>query len=389
MNFDEPIERRGTHCAKWDAMEQLYGVSNQDGLSMWVADMDFRSPKPVQDALASMLETGVYGYFGDQSDYLNSIQGWMKQRHDWSIEQDWILSVQGLVNGTALCVDVFSDPGDHVVLFTPVYHAFAKVLKAANRNITECPLIKVDGKYQMDFASYDALMTGREKIVILCSPHNPGGRVWNKTELEELADFARRHDLLIVSDEIHHDLIYAGHKHIPMAHIDGISDRLIMMTAASKTFNIAGAHLGNIIVEDDKLRDAIDARNKALGLSPNLFGYQLTTAAYSPESVDWLVELIAYLEGNRRIFDAGINAIPGIHSMPLESTYLSWVDFTDTGMPPAQILERVEQQAKIAANHGETFGTGGQNHLRFNIAAPRSMVAQAVERIQSAFSDLQ
>lgn len=389
MIFDELIDRRGTHCAKWDAMEQLFGVSNNDGLSMWVADMDFKSPQPVQDALGQMLKKGVYGYFGDPADYLSSIQWWMKERHNWSIEQDWILSVQGLVNGTALCVDVFSDPGDHVVLFTPVYHAFAKVLKAANRNITECPLNNVDGRYEMDFDHYDTLMTGKEKILILCSPHNPGGRVWTKSELQELAAFGKRHDLIIISDEIHHDLVFEGHKHIPMTQIEGIADRLIMMTAASKTFNIAGAHLGNIIVEDKGLRKRIDDRNKSLGLSPNLFGYHLTTAAYSPQSVDWLKQLITYLDGNRKIFDDGMNAIPGINSMKLESTYLSWVDFSNTGMAPQEINKRIERSAKIAANHGDTFGLGGEGNMRFNIATPRSRVIEAVERIQSAFSDLQ
>ncbi|MEC8795158.1 MAG: aminotransferase class I/II-fold pyridoxal phosphate-dependent enzyme, partial [Pseudomonadota bacterium] len=209
-------------------------------------------------------------------------------------------------------------------------------------------------------------------------------------ELKQIADFCVRHDLILVSDEIHHDLVFAGTKHIPMTlAAPEIMDRLVMMTATTKTFNIAGSHIGNVIIPDDKLRATFGARMGALGLSPNSFGLFMATAAYSPGGAEWLDALIPYLDRNRQTFDAGIAEIPGLRSMPLQATYLSWVDFTDTGMAPAEFKKRVEHGARIAANHGDSFGKGGEDFLRFNIAMPHSQIEEAVQRLQEAFSDLQ
>jgi cystathionine beta-lyase len=336
-----------------------------------------------------MQDHGVYGYFGDDSKYLAAIQWWMKNRHNWDVEADHIFTTHGLVNGTAMCVDAFTKPGDGVVLFTPVYHAFAKIINAAGRKVVECELTNTAGRYEMDFAAYDAQMTGAEKMLILCSPHNPGGRVWTRDELQGVADFARRHDLVLVSDEIHHDLVMPGATHVPMVHIDGIADRLVMMTATTKTFNIAGSHSGNVIIADPALRAKFGARMMAMGLSPNSFGLFMATAAYSPDGAAWVDELTTYLDGNRQLFDAAVNAIPGLKSMPLEATYLAWVDFEDTGMDRDEFTRRVQQDARIAVNHGPTFGSGGDNFLRFNIATPRAQVQEACDRLAEAFKDLQ
>lgn len=389
MSFDDIIDRRGTHCVKWDGMEGLYGVSPEEGIAMWVADMDFRPPQVVQDALQNMLDHGIYGYFGDDSKYRAAIGWWMKERHGWEIQPEWIFTTHGLVNGTSMCLDAFTKEGDGVVLFTPVYHAFAKVIRASNRDLVECEMALVDGAYALDIEAWDAQMKGHETMLVFCSPHNPSGRVWTRAELEAVADFAKRHDLVIVSDEIHHDLLMPGQTHIPMALIEGIADRLVMMTATTKTFNIAGSHSGNVIIPDEGLRKKFGARMMALGLSPNSFGLFMATAAYSPEGAAWVDELRAYLAENARIFDEGINAIPGLQSMPLQSTYLAWVDFSGTGMSRDEFTNRVEQGAKIAANHGPTFGKGGDSFLRFNIAAPRAVIEDAVARMQKAFVDLQ
>ena len=390
MSFDEVINRYGTHSVKWDMMEKLYGVPAEDGLAMWVADMDFRPPQCVTDAVKGMTDHGIYGYYGDESGYRSAICWWMKERHSWDVDPSHIFTTHGLVNGTAMCVDAYTAPGDGVVLFTPVYHAFARVISAAGRDVVECKLNNNDGRYEMDFAAYDAQMTGNEKMVILCSPHNPGGRVWSREELQGVADFAKRHDLVLVSDEIHHDLVFPGNTHIPMTLVDdSIMDRLVMMTATTKTFNIAGSHSGNVIIPDDALRAKFAGRMAALGLSPNSFGLFMAEAAYSPEGAAWVDDLVQYLDGNRKLLDASINAIPGLKSMNLEATYLSWVDFEDTGMPKSEFIDRVQKNARIAPNHGETFGTGGEMFLRFNIATPRSLVEQACERLTEAFSDLQ
>lgn len=389
MSFDTPINRRGTHSVKWDMMEQIYGVDAEDGIAMWVADMEFQPPACVQNAVKGMHDHGVYGYYGDEASYLASIQWWMDTRHGWKIDPSWIFTTHGLVNGTAMCVDAFTTQGDGIVLFTPVYHAFAKVINAAGRKVVECQLTNDNGRYEFDFDAYDAQMTGEERMVILCSPHNPGGRVWSRGELQAVAAFAKRHDLILVSDEIHHDLTFPGNKHIPMAHIEGIEDRLVTMTATTKTFNIAGSHSGNVIIEDPDLRGAFGARMAALGMSPNSFGLFMAEAAYSPEGAAWVDDLRTYLDGNRKLFDAGVNAIPGLASMPLEATYLAWVDFSGTGMSRDEFTDRVQSDAKIAVNHGPTFGTGGDNFLRFNIAAPRAQVQEAVDRLAKAFGDLQ
>lgn len=388
-DFDRIIDRVGTHSAKWDKMEAIYGVSPKDGIPMWVADMDFAAAPPIQKALEDMRSIGVYGYYGDDASYLDAIRWWMSERHGWDVDPNAIFTVHGLVNGTALCVDTFTDPGDGVILMTPVYHAFHRVIRAAGREVVECPLARNDGRYEMDFDAWDAQMTGREKMLVLCSPHNPGGRVWTRAELEGVAAFAKRHDLILVSDEIHHDLVFPGTKHTPMALIDGIADRLVMMTATTKTFNIAGTHSGNVIIHDPDLRKRFAAKMSGLGISPNSFGLMMAEAAYSPEGAAWVDALVDYLDGNRRILDEGLNAIPGLKSMPMEATYLAWVDFEGTGMEPTDYLRRVEQDAKIAVNHGISFGKGGERFLRFNFATPRPLVEQAVERMKDAFSDLQ
>jgi cystathionine beta-lyase len=313
----------------------------------------------------------------------------MAERHGWTVDPAAIFTTHGLVNGTALCVDAFTKPGDGVVLFTPVYHAFARVIKAAGRTVVECEMVNDAGRYALDFDAWDAQMTGRETMLVFCSPHNPGGRVWTRAELEGVAAFARRHDLILVSDEIHHDLVFPGTTHIPMALIKGIADRLVMMTATTKTFNIAGSHTGNVIIHDAALRTRFADRMAALGMSANSFGLVMAEAAYSPAGAAWVDELVNYLDGNRTLFDDGINAIPGLASMPLDSTYLAWVDFSGTGMPREDFTRRVEQDARIAANHGPSFGKGGESFLRFNLATPRARVVEAVERLQAAFADLQ
>lgn len=388
-NFDEIIDRRGTGCAKWDAMEKLYGVSPDEGLAMWVADMDFRPPQCVLDRGRALLDMGVYGYTTGDGGLYDAVSWWMGERHGWTVAPEAMFTTTGIVNAVALCLETFTAPGDGIVLFTPVYHAFAKTILGADRKVVECQMPLVDGIYTMDFDAWDAQMTGSEKMIILCSPHNPGGRVWTREELEGIAAFAKRHDMLLVSDEIHHDLIMPGQKHIPMALIEECKDRLITLAAPSKTFNLAGLHTGCVIIEDDDLRARFAKRKEALRVSSNLFGVEFATAAYSPDGAAWVDALTSYLEGNRKVFDDGINAIPGVTSMPLQATYLSWVDFAGTGMTLDEIKDRVYGTAKIAANEGPAFGTGGESFIRFNIGMPRAKIEEAVERMANAFADLQ
>ncbi|MEM1130347.1 MAG: PatB family C-S lyase [Pseudomonadota bacterium] len=390
MDFDTLIDRRGTHCAKWDRMHELYGVSPEDGIAMWVADTDFRPPQAVLDAVARLHEHGVFGYFADDASYRAAISWWMKTRHKWEVAPQAILSTHGLVNAVSLALAAYSEPGDGVILHTPVYHAFARVIAASGRRVVECEMPVVAGRYRLDPTAWEAQLTGNERILILCSPHNPGGMVWSAEELRAVADFARAHDLILISDEVHHDLVYDNKTHIPtqIAAPDSV-DRLVVLTAASKTFNIAGADVGNAIIPDPALRKRFQAQLKVFAISPSLFVPPMVEAAYSPEGAVWVDELVGYLDGNRRLFDEAVNAIPGLYSMPLEATYLSWVDFDGTGMTREEFTRRVEQDACIAVNHGPTFGQGGDSWLRFNIATPRARVQEAVERLAGAFADLQ
>ncbi|MEM7241636.1 MAG: MalY/PatB family protein [Pseudomonadota bacterium] len=388
MNFDKIIDRVGTHSAKWDMLPSLYGLNPAEAISMWVADMDFEPPQDVTRAVRNMADHGVYGYYADPSSCNAAISGWMDRRHGWSVDPNHIFYTHGLVNAVGLCLCAYSKPGDGIVIFTPVYHAFARTIKAADRTVVECPLVQNNGRYEMDFDAYDAMMTGAEKVLILCSPHNPGGRVWTAAELQGLAAFAKRHDLLILSDDIHHD-ITLGTKYVPIENAaPDCVDRLVMLTAASKTFNIAGTHTGNVIIKDDKLRQTFSTTMQATGISPNSFGMAMVEAAYAHGDT-WVDGLCAYIAENARIFDEGIAAVPGLKSMPLEATYLAWVDFADTGMTAEEYRNRVVKTAKIAPNYGETFGTGGETFLRFNLGTQRARVVEAVERLQDAFADLQ
>lgn len=388
MNFDKKINRLNTHSNKWDMMEELYGVNPENGTPMWVADMDFEPPIEVNNALSLMSKQGVYGYYGDDKSYRKSIAGWMKRRHNWDVNPSHIFSTHGLVNGTALCIHSFTNVGDGIVLFTPVYHAFSRVIKAAERSVIECELVNNKGRYEMDFDKYDSQMDGSAKMVILCSPHNPGGRIWSIEELNQVALFAEKHNLILLSDEIHHDITFTpNHTVMPNA-VPEISERLIMMTAATKTFNIAGCHTGNIIISDEKLRSQFSTTMKATGTSPNSFGLYMAEAAYTYGDI-WVDELCKYLNENRLILDACISKIPGVRSMELEATYLSWVDFSDTGMSKIDFTDRVQKQAQIAASHGDTFGSGGKTFLRFNFATQRHELNKAMERLENAFSDLQ
>ena len=387
MNFDEIIERRGTHCMKWDMMEPIYGIPADTGIPMWVADMDFRPPEIARQAVKQMLDQGIFGYFGDELAYRNAITWWMKNRHGWEIEPDWIFTTHGLVNGTALCIDTFTDIGDGVVLFTPVYHAFSRIIQSANRCVVECPLELNDNHYDFNFDHYNTIMTGNEKMAILCSPHNPGGRVWSNKELLNVLEFCERHNLILVSDEIHHDLIMPGHSHkvMPLAAPDSLS-RLVMMTATTKTFNLAGAHIGNVIISDNQLRKNFSRRIQALGISPNSFGIFLVAAVYSQFGADWVDLLVKYIDKNRKLFDQRIQEIPGLSSMPLEATYLAWVSFENTRLPDHEIRHRIQNVAQIAVNHGQTFGTGGKGFYRFNLATPTAIMNTAIDRLHAAFA---
>lgn len=390
FHFNDPIDRRGTNSTKWDMMESLYGVSPVDGLAMWTADSDYPTAPCVLEAVRAAADHGVFGYVPIHDDYLSAIQWWMRTRHNWDIEKDWILTTQGLGNAIALCIDVWTNPGARIVTFNPVYLEFQSKIEKAGREVVQCPLKREGDNYVLDLDDAQSRLDGTEQMLLWCSPQNPSGRVWTPGELRAVAEFARRNDLILVSDEIHHDLVYAGNTFVPM-HVAApdIINRLIVLTSASKTFNIAGQRTGNMIIPEPRLRGQMAKRLSSLDYKPGSLALAMITAAYSPQGALWADAQIDHLDGNRQLFDSAIAQIPGVTSIPLEATYLAWVDFEDTGMSHAEVINRVQKNARIAPSNGPTFGLGGENFLRFNLATQKQQVEEACTRLLDAFSDLQ
>ena len=389
FNFDAVINRVGTQSSKWDTMQAKYGVSPETGIAMWVADMDFTPPPAVNDVVRDAAIHGVHGYFGDDADYRKALTSWMQRRHDWHVQPDWIMNAHGLCNAIGICLQALSSAGDGVIIFSPVYHAFARIIKANGRQVLESPLVVRGGRYHMDLEQLEVQLTGNEKILLFCSPHNPGGRVWDKQELTALAAFCDKHDLLLISDEVHNDLVFAPAKHTVLARaVPDIRQRLVTLVATTKTFNLAGTMIGSMVTADDHLRQKISSVAAAYGTSFNRLGMMMTETAWRTGDA-WLDALLPYLAENRRIFEEGVNQIAGVKAMSLDATYLCWVDFSDTGMDRAEFIRRVQNDAEIAANDGASFGHGGESFLRFNIACRRALVDEAVTRLHRAFDDLQ
>lgn len=389
MNFDEIMDRHGTNSTKWDNMQAYGGVSPGDGIAMWIADMDFRAPDFLQEAVQGLMDKANYGYFATDAGAHEAAAWWMKTRHGWDVDPAHMTSTLGLGHAIALILETYTDPGDEIIIFTPVYHEFTIKIEAAGRVVHESPLVIEDGVYHMDFGALEAGLTGRETAILISSPHNPAGRIWTAEELRRLADFCDRHDLLMIADEIHHDLVYPGQHFTPyLVAAPGAAGRTLALTAASKTFNIAGARHAAVTIDDPDLRMQLRRALHVHQTQPNLLGVELTRAAYCPRGAAWVDDLVRYIDGNHRLFLDGMAQIPGVTPMPMQSTYLTWVDFAGTGMGIEEVLRRVRQEARIVPSAGG-FGTGDETFLRFNIGTPRARVADAIDRLRAAFSDLQ
>jgi cystathionine beta-lyase len=296
----------------------------------------------------------------------------------------------GIVSGLGLVLQAVSSPGDEVVVFPPAYHAFRRIILANERRILDAQLVESDGRYCMDLAALRAKLTPATKVVFFCSPHNPGGTVWPVADIRALAALCAERDLILVSDEIHCDLVFDGAKHTPtIVAAPEIADRLITCVAATKTFNLAGAHVGACVISNAALKRRLDARIAANGLgSYNRFGMIATEAAWRTGDA-WLDALLPYLAASRDLFDARIEAAaPGARSMRLAATYLAWVDFSTTGLPPEEVAARVKERARIFASPGSQFGPGGETWLRLNFAMPRPLLEEALGRLEEAFKDL-
>jgi cystathionine beta-lyase len=390
FDFDRVIERRNTHAAKWDNIARLSGIEAPDAIAMWVADMDFAAPPGVTAALTAEIERATHGYYADTGSWAAALADWMARRHGLQVDPGWVSPTPGIVSGLGLILQAVSEPGDEVVVFPPAYHAFRKIILANERRILDAQLVETGARYAMDLDALRGKLTPRTKAVFLCSPHNPGGTVWSAQELRALAHLCAERDLILVSDEIHCDLVFNGARHTPtLTAAPDVADRLITCVAATKTFNLAGAHRGACIVTNPQLKRRLDARIQASGLgSYNGFGMIATEAAWRTGEA-WLDALLPYLARSRDLFHAGIEAgVPGARAMPLPATYLAWVDFSATGLSPQEVDARVKNRARIFASPGAQFGPGGDTWLRFNFATPRPILEQALARLTDAFADL-
>ena len=390
FDFDRVIDRRGTHATKWDMTARLSGIQASDAIPMWVADMDFAAPPSVTAALVAEVSRAVHGYYADTGSWAIALADWMARRHGLSVNPEWVSPTPGVVSGLGLILQAVSEPGDEVVVFPPAYHAFRRIITANERRILDAQLVERQGRYFMDLDALRAKLTPRTKVVFFCSPHNPGGTVWSADEIRALATLCSERDLILVSDEIHCDLLLGGAKHTPtISAAPEIKDRLITCVAATKTFNLAGAHVGACVTSNAALKRRLDARIAASGLgSYNGFGMIATEAAWRSGDA-WLDALLPYLLGSRDLFDARIEAAaPGARSMRLDATYLAWVDFSGTGMTPEEVAARVSDRARIFASPGTQFGPGGESWLRFNFATSRPILEEALGRLDDAFREL-
>ncbi len=393
FDFDTPLALRGTHSQKWDSLSVLDDTGipgdGEDVIPMWVADMDFAAAPAIRATLEAENARGYFGYFGVPGPVADAVSAWTGRKHGWHPDPAHIRFTRGVIGGLMYAIEAVSAPGDGVIVFSPVYHAFHRVIKAMGREEFESPLSLVDGRYEMDLDALEAALTGREKVLILCSPHNPGGRVWSPGEIRAVAALCARHGILLVSDEIHMDLCFPGTTFHPAATAaPEAQGNLVVLSAASKGFNIAGMETGYAVIPDERLRRAFDLAAGRLGGGPNRFGMLVTRAAFT-ECDAWSDAARAYIAGNFAIWRDRIGALPGISVMDMAATYLSWVDFAGTGMERPEVRRRLAHDARVAASPGTQFGLGGESFNRFNIAMPRPLLLEAIGRIEAAFADLQ
>lgn len=378
------MERRGTNCEKWDYLEEEFGKS--DLLALWVADMDFPAPPEVLKALHNKIDEGALGYPITPDSLLEAVTGWQKKRHGWEIGKESVTWAPGVVAGLAFSLMAFTKPGDGVIIQTPVYPPFYAIINDAGRRIVKNPLKRENGRFAMDLEGLEKLVTPTCRTLILCSPHNPVARVWTREELEALAEIAKRKDILVISDEIHQDLVFSDAKHICIASLsDEMSSRTVTFVAPSKTFNIAGMKASVALIPDEKLRFRYQSVLDRFHLgSLSILGLTATETAYA-KCAEWLDELMAYLEENREMTEKFVKErLPHAKMDHPEGTYIFWIDFRGYGFNSETLMDFLVNEAKVALNNGLNFGTEGEGFARINIGTNRAQLKEALERIAVA-----
>lgn len=387
-DFNQIIDRRQTASVKWDFNQRIFG--REDILPLWVADMDFQAPQAVVEALVNRAKHGIYGYSDSMDGYYEALIDWMLKRHDWLIERDWITFSPGIVPALNELVRSLTKQGDKVLLQSPVYPPFFQAIRNHGREVVNSQLRLENGRYRMDFADLEEKFVSGVKMMILCNPHNPVGRVWERDELNQLGELCLAHDVIVISDEIHGDLIYEGHRHIPFATLSSdLALQSIICTAPSKTFNLAGLQTSNLIIPNAKYRQAFCASMNLTGIHhPNVFGITALEAAYR-HGWEWLNQLMYYLGENVEYLTSFLaQELPQITATQPEGTYLIWLDFRELGMQPRDLQKFLVHKAGVGLNAGYIFGSGGEGFARLNIGCSRSVVEEGLKRIKTAVKAL-
>jgi cystathionine beta-lyase len=385
IDFDRVIPRDGSQSVKHDGREAYFGT--QDVVPMWVADMDFAAPEAVTQALMERAAHPIYGYTRCPDSLLDALIQWMTKRHGWAIQREWILLSPGVVSSLHAAVMAFAQPGEGVIVQPPVYFPFFSSVTVTGRRLIENPLHLENGHYAMDFEHLERCAADGARLLLLCSPHNPVGRVWRQEELAEVLRIARRHGLVVLSDEIHADLVYPGHRNHSLARLAEKPGGIITAVAPSKTFNIPGLGLSALIVPSPVHRAALRRVFDLLHLgASNPFSMVAFEAAYR-HGEPWLDQLLPYLDESRRFaIDYLACHAPAIRVIPPEGTYLLWLDCRALGMSDDELKHFFVHAAKVGMNPGTVFGAGGSGFMRMNIGAPRRVIADALERIEGALA---
>lgn len=387
FDFNETVNRENTNCFQYDLREKYFGTN--DVIPMWVADMDFKTLPFIREAIQKRLEHEILGYTFRSDSFYNSIIKWLRIRHGWEIKKDWIEFSPGVVPALNMAVLAFTNPGDKVIVQPPVYFPFFSAIENNNRILVNNPLKLKNGRYYMDYKDLRSKIDNKVKMIILCSPHNPTGNVWTKEELSELAEICLNKNILILSDEIHSDLIYNGYKHIPTASLSKeIAKNTITCVAPSKTFNLAGLSTSVVISSNNKL---IQSFSKILDQihvgNGNIFGNIATEAAYN-NGHDWLKNLMAYVQSNLNfVINYFSDNIPMIKPLVPEATYLVWLDCRKLGLNKARLKKFLIEKAKLGLSDGPIFGKEGTGFQRMNIACPREKIELALTRLNKAINE--
>lgn len=387
FDFDKVPQRLGTNSVKWDAAEKVFG--SKDVLPMWIADMDFAVAPAITEALHKKVDQSVFGYTFLSDEYYNAVINWMKTRHNFEVAKEEIVFTPGVVPGLDFALQVLTQPGDDVMVETPVYGPFYSVIKKNGCNTVDVPLVNDNEYYSFDFELLEKSITEKTKAFMLCSPHNPSGRVWKREELLKLADICQRHNVFVISDEIHNDLILEG-EHIVFAGLnEWTAQHTITCTAPTKTFNLASVIDSNIIIKNEEIRKQFKEKCSAAHCSSsNCFVEPIVCAAYN-EGAQWLDELLVYIKGNRDyLCDFVKKNLPELTVHPMEGTYLAWINCEKLGMHGDELKNYITEKCHLGMNNGSFFGQAWDGYCRMNLACTRATVEEACRRLEKGVSAL-